>query len=183
MSSNPNHLPEIHPQPPPVVAIPQDPFLPRRRLLQRLVDLFPPGQFLRYLCVGGFNTVFSYTTSAGVLFLLNHFVAQRYLPLTVIASVVIATPISITVAYFGYKLFVFHTRGNYLREWLRCFAVYGTVIIPGLLALGALTRFFQSYLHLARSAGYLALALLTAITAIFSFIGHKKVTFRTRPAA
>jgi putative flippase GtrA len=182
VSSNPDTRPEIRPQHPPVVPIPQDPFIPRRRL-QRLVKLFPPGQLFRYLCVGGFNTVFSYTTSAGVLFLLNHFVAQPYLPLTVIASVLIATPISITVAYLGYKIFVFHTRGNYLREWLRCFAVYGTIMIPGLLALGALTRFLQSYLHLTRSAGYLALALLTGITALFSFVGHKKVTFRPRPAA
>ena len=25
----------------------------------------------------------------------------------------------ITVAYFGYKFFVFRTHGNYLREWLK----------------------------------------------------------------
>jgi putative flippase GtrA len=151
--------------------------------LSRLFSYIPPGQFLHYLCVGVFNTVFGYATSAGALFLLNHFVAQRYLSLTVIAASLITFPLNITVAYLGYKIFVFHTRGNYLREWLRCFAVYGTVMIPGLLALGALTRFFQSYLHLTRSAGYLALALLTGITAIFSFVGHKKVTFRPRPTA
>jgi putative flippase GtrA len=182
VSSNSDHPPEIHTQHPPDIPIPQGLFLSHRRL-QRLVDLFPPGQFLLYLCVGSFNTLFGYSTSAVALFLLNHLVAQRYLSLTVIAASLIAAPLNITVAYFGYKIFVFRTNGNYLVEWLRCFAVYGTGMIPGLLALGILTRFLQSYLHLTRSAGYLALALLTGITAIFSFVGHKKVTFRPRPVA
>ena len=48
---------EIHPAHPPVVPIPQAPFVPRRPL-QRVVDLFPRGQFVRYLCVGVFNTLF-----------------------------------------------------------------------------------------------------------------------------
>ena len=38
---------------PPVVPIPQDPFLPQGRL-QRLVSMFPPSQFGRYIAVGVF---------------------------------------------------------------------------------------------------------------------------------
>jgi len=147
-------------------------------VLARIVNLFPPGQFLRYLCVGGFNTVFGYSTFAGVLFLLNHHLPQRNLYLTVIAASVLSTPLTITVAYFGYKFFVFKTQRNYLIEWLRTFAVYGTGMIPGLLALGALTKFFQSAFHLNRSAGYLAGALVTGFTTLYSFVGHKKFSFR-----
>ena len=175
MSSKPER--EVRSAHPPVVPIPQDPFLPTTRL-QRLVNLFPPGQFFRYLCVGMFNTVFGYTTAAAVLFFLNHHAAQRFLYLTVPAASVFSTPLNITVAYFGYKLFVFKTRGNYLVEWLRTFAVYGTGMVPGLLALSALTRFLQSWLHLNRSAGYLALALIQGVTTIYSFVGHKKFSFR-----
>ena len=194
----------------PVVPIPQDPFIPTRRL-QRLVNLFPGGQFLRYICVGLFNTVFGYSTFALTLHLLNHLVPQRYLYLTVIAASLISTPLNITVAYFGYKIFVFKTRGNYLIEWFKCFGVYGVGMLPGLFALSAITRLLQSaihahgpQLHLAiahlaahlsghplamlqklssgkAAAGYLAGALVQSFTTIFSFVGHKKVTFKTKP--
>ena len=53
---------ELHPANPPVVPLPQDPFIPRRRL-QALVNLFPAGQFTRYILVGAFNTLFGYATS------------------------------------------------------------------------------------------------------------------------
>jgi putative flippase GtrA len=193
------------------VPIPQDPFPPRRPL-QRLINLFPPGQFAHYLCVGLFNTLFGYGTFALTLFLLNHAVPQHYLYLTVIAAALISTPFNITVAYFGYKFFVFKTHGNYLIEWFKCFGVYGFGMLPGLFALSALTRLLQSAihahgpaLHLAVAhlaahlsgsplltlqkistgkaiAGYIAGALVQGFTTLFSFVGHKNVTFKSKPA-
>ena len=137
---------EVHPDYPPVVPIPQDPFIPKGPL-QRLVNLFPGGQFFRYLLVGGFNTLFGYCSFLLILKLLATVIPARFLSLTAIAASIISTPLNITVAYFGYKFFVFKTKGNYLLEWLKCFAVYGTGMIPGLVALGALTRLIQSLLH------------------------------------
>lgn len=181
------------------------------RPLHRLVGLFPGRQFLRYLLVGGFNTLFGYGTFVTLLALLNSVVPQRFLPLTVIAASLLSSPINITVAFLGYKFFVFKTEGNYLREWLKCFAVYGTGMIPGLVALGALTRLFQAQLHrhtvplhhalaaveahLAGKplsllqhvvgskslAGNLAGAIVIALSTVYSFVGHKKVTFRATP--
>jgi putative flippase GtrA len=204
--------PEIHPQHPPVVPIPQDPFVPRGRL-ERLVNLFPGGQFSRYLCVGVFNTVFGYISFAVVLTLLNAALPARYIYLTVILASVLSTPLNITVAYFGYKFFVFRTKGNYLGEWLKCFAVYGTGMIPGLVALSALTRFLQTAIHghadglhgalsgveshlsgaalrfvqhIATGkamAGYVAGAIIIGVSTIYSFVGHKKVTFRAPTVA
>lgn len=202
----------VHPAHPPVVPVPQDPFLPKRRL-QCLVNLFPGGQFLRYLCVGVFNTVFGYISFAVALTLLNSVLPQRFVYLTVIAASVLSTPLNITVAYFGYKFFVFRTHGNYLIEWLKCFAVYGTGMVPGLIALSALTRLLQSLIHhhaerlhlllaaveahlsghvlatvrhLATGksmAGYIAGAIIIGLSTLYSFVGHKKITFKTRPAA
>ena len=194
---------------PPVVPIPQDPFIPRR-LLQRVVNLFPAGQFVRYLCVGVFNTVFGYIVFAILLTSLNAVLPSRLLYLTVVLASVLSTPLNITVAYFGYKLFVFRTKGNYLREWLKCFAVYGLGMIPGLVALSALTRLLQTLIHRhaaslhmclatlerhlsGRSltllqhtatgkamAGYIAGAGVIGVSTIYSFVGHKKVTFRSK---
>src|SRR3984885_7649573 len=139
-------VPEIRPQHPPVVPIPQDPFIPTRRL-QRLVNLFPGGQFVRYLCVGVFNSLFGYISFVVLLTLFDAALPSRLLYLTVILASLLSTPLNITVAYLGYKFFVFRTKGNYLGEWLKCFAVYGTGMIPGLIALSALTRFLQSMIH------------------------------------
>lgn len=207
-----DHQAEIHPEHPPVVPIPQDPFLPKGAL-QRLVNAFPGGQFFRYLLVGGFNTVFGYTSFLIIVRLLSSVIPTRYLTFTAIAGSLVSTPLNITVAYFGYKFFVFKTKGNYLLEWLKCFAVYGTGMIPGLVALGALTRLIQSLVHshnavlhglLAGTQAHLpgsisqllgkiahgktlaaniAGGIVIGLSTIYSFVGHKKVTFKTTSPA
>jgi putative flippase GtrA len=208
----PSSVHEIHPAHPPVVPIPQDPFVPTGRL-QRLANLFPAGQFVRYLGVGVFNTVFGYICFVIALTLLNAALPARLLYLTVVLASLLTTPLNITVAYLGYKFFVFRTKGNFLREWLKCFAVYGTGMIPGLVALSALTRYLQSTIHTHAAslhalvtsvefhlsgkplavvqhvatgksmAGYIAGAIVIGVSTIYSFIGHKKVTFRQKSAA
>jgi putative flippase GtrA len=197
----------IHREHPPVVPIPQDPFIPRRRL-QRIVHLFPGGQFVRYVCVGVFNTFFGYINFAVILALLNMALPVRFLYLTVVLASILSVPLNISVAYFTYKFFVFRTKGNYLGEWFKCFAVYGTGMIPGLVVLSALTRFLQSLIHghaaslhiflnavehhlggrpLAfvqhiatgkAMAGYIAGAVLMGTSTIYGFVGHKTFTFR-----
>ena len=137
---------ELHPRPLPVVPIPQNPEIPTGRL-RRLIARLPKGQFIRYLAVGIFNTVWGYLSFAAFLFLFSHLLPQHFLYLAVVVASVVSTPINITVAYFGYKFFVFRTKGNYLVEWLRCFAVYGLGMLPGLLILSALTRLLQTVLH------------------------------------
>jgi putative flippase GtrA len=178
--------------------------------LERIAALFPAGQIVRYLCVGIFNTAFAYVTFAVALTLLNDALPQRFLYLTVVLSSVIVTPLNITVAFLGYKFFVFRTKGNFVREWLKCFAVYGTGMIPGLIALSALTKLLQATFHRdsvplhamlhtfeqhlsgaplrwvthiatgKAMAGYIAGALMILFTTIYSFMGHKHVTFKAK---
>jgi putative flippase GtrA len=212
MTGSPHVNDEIRPKHPPVVPIPLDPFIPKGRL-QRLVDLFPAGQFLRYLAVGMFNTIFGYSCFVVLLTLLDAFLPVRLLYLTVILASMLSTPLNITVAYFCYKFLVFRTKGNFLGEWLKCFAVYGVGMIPGLVALSALTRLLQSIIHRHAAslhaflgtvekhlsghpltflhhiatgkafAGYIAGAIVVGVSTIYSFVGHKKVTFRVKNAA
>jgi putative flippase GtrA len=202
---------ELHPTPLPVVPLPQDPFIPRRRL-QAIVQRIWGAQFIRYVMIGVFNTLFGFTSYVVALLLLNKAVPQRFLYLTVVLASVLTTPVNITVAYFGYKFVVFRTKGNYLREWFKCFAVYGTGMLPGLFCLSALTRLLQSLLHRHAAAlhaaleqverhlsgkpllwvehtahgksiaGILAGAIVTAASTVYSYVGHRKVTFRQKPA-
>jgi putative flippase GtrA len=207
MTKPPSAGQATHPQHPPVVPIPQDPFIPRRRL-QRIVHLFPGGQFARYVCVGIFNTFFGYINFAVILALLNTALPARFLYVTVVLASILSVPMNISVAYFSYKFFVFRTKGNYLGEWFKCFVVYGTGMIPGLVVLSALTRSLQSLIHSHAAslhiflnaverhldgrplaflqhiatgkavAGYIAGALLMGTTTIYGFVGHKTFTFR-----
>ena len=177
--------------------------------MQRVVG----AQFVRYVLVGGFNTLFGFGTYVIILLLLNRIVAQRYLYLTVIFASILSTPLNISIAYLGYKFFVFRTKGNYLREWFKCFAVYGTGMLPGLFCLSALTRLLQTLIHrhsaglhgavstlqqLLRGAplawvqhiasgksiaGILAGAVVTAVSTVYSYVGHRKVTFRQPKSA
>lgn len=157
--------------------------VPSPSALKKLVQLFPAGQFVRYLAVGVWNTIFGYLCYAGSLFLFSHFLPHRWLPVTADIAYVAAIPVSITMSYFCYKFFVFKTQGNYLREWLRCFAVYGTGMIPVLLALPALTRAFQQLRGLPPAAApLLAGAVTTGFTTIYSYIGHRNFSFRQKRA-
>jgi putative flippase GtrA len=174
--------PEIHPTHPPVVPIPQEPFIPHRRL-QRLVNLFPKAQFVRYVCVGVFNTVFGYCTFVIALTLLNAAISARFLYLTVVLASIVSNPINITVAYFGYKFFVFKTRGNYLMEWLKCFAVHGMLAAVETHLSGKPLATLQHIATGKAMAGYIAGAVVIGASTIFSFVGHKKVTFKTKAAA
>lgn len=162
---------------------------PAPTLRTRILAHFPPGQFIRYIGVGVFNTGFGY----GLFALFNFLLHKRRIPASYIYAAILSNLISITVAYLGYKFFVFRTKGNYLREWMKAVAVYGTAAIPGLIVLAPLVRvvtwllphqlnaFHRTVLG-KDAAPYIANALLTGFTVIYSFFGHKKVTFRERKA-
>src|ERR1700722_2461010 len=85
----------------------------------------PPAQLFRYLLVGAWNTVFGYTCFFFITRGLSH-VMPHY---SYIAANLLSNILSITVAFLGYKWFVFRTKGNYLREWMRSLIVYSSAIL------------------------------------------------------
>ncbi len=136
-------------------------------------------QFLRYLLVGGFNTLFGLAVSELLVLLLSKpFPHYGY-----IATPILSNLINVTVSYLGYKWFVFKTEGRYLPEWLRAMAVYSIPMLVNTAALPALKTLLQRMGHLGASAPYVAVALLTGMTVIYSFIGNRKFTFRTAEKA
>jgi putative flippase GtrA len=139
----------------------------------------PGGQFGRYLLVGLWNTTFGYACFAAFTALLDKAIPHSYL-----SAFVLSNLLSITVAFLGYKWFVFKTKGNYLREWCRCVGVYSGSIVLGLVLLPAMVFTIRHKLGYQNAAPYIAGALLTGITVILSFFGHKHFSFRSkRPRA
>ena len=146
-------------------------------VLGRIARLFHDLQFVRYLVVGVWNTLFGYACYAGFVALYSRVLPARYLPLTVDISSVTATPIGVTMSFLCYKFFVFRTRGNYLREWLRCMAVYGSATIPGLFVLPWLTQGLEKIGSLHKLAPYLAGAIVMGLTTIYTYLAHKNFSF------
>jgi putative flippase GtrA len=147
-------------------------------MLAKLTAQIPPAQFSRYLIVGLWNTAFGYGTYAGFTALLTPHVPHAY----ILASV-IANAITITVAFLAYKWFVFKTRGDYLREWIRCVAVYGGSALMGTLLLPALVFGLHHFTRFNASAPYIAGAMLLGLSAVASFLGHRNFSFASGNAA
>ncbi|MGA7559616.1 MAG: GtrA family protein [Terriglobales bacterium] len=140
----------------------------------KVTQHIPPGQFGRYLLVGAWNTLFGYGSFAFFTAILNSVVPHSYIVASVISSL-----LNISVSYLGYKWFVFKTKGNYLREWIRCVGVYSGGILFGVVALPVLVTLIRRNTRFFAQAPYIAGALLTAFMVVYSFVGHKKFSFRT----
>ncbi len=121
-------------------------------------------QKIRYLIIGGWNTVFGY----GVFVALYFWFADSIHYLVILS---ISYILSITNAYIGYKLLVFRTKGNILREYLRFYVVYGASFLFNLATL----PLFVEILNLNM---YAAQAIVTMITILGSYVMHKNFSFK-----
>ena len=77
---------------------------------------------------------------------------------------------SITNAFLCYKLFVFRTKGNWLKEYFKCYLVYGTGTLAGMGLLWLLVMLFKLNPVIANF-------LSTAVVVTASYFGHKYFSF------
>jgi putative flippase GtrA len=142
-------------------------------MLAALTSHIPPGQFARYLLVGAWNTLFGYGLFAGTTAVLSRFMSYSYVVAFPLSSLV-----NVTVAFLGYKWFVFRTTGNYLREWTRCIAVYASSIAIAMIVMPIAVAALQYAMGLRQSAPYVAGALMMGFSLVYNFLGHKRFSFR-----
>jgi len=146
--------------------------------LSSVTKHIPPGQLFRYLAVGLWNTAFGYGTFVAFTALLYRYGKNSYL-----AAMVLSNLTNITVAFLGYKWFVFKTQGNYLKEWLRCLSVYSGSTLLGFVLLPGLVFVLRKWFGYDRGAPYLAGAILTGVGVVVNFFGHKHISFRAKASA
>ncbi len=132
-------------------------------------------QAIRYGIVGIWNTVFGYGCYSLFTLLLSGVGPHGYMLANLISG-----PINITVAFLGYKLFVFKTKGNYLREWLRSLVVYSGAIVLSTVALPAIVFCVRRLGSQEKAAPYIAGAIVIGVSAVVSFFGHKHISFAGR---
>ena len=115
---------------------------------------------IRYILVGGYNTVVSYALYALFLWLWDK--PQLALFLSFLTSSV--------NSYWTQKIYVFATKGNYLAEYIRCLLAWGvgyvlnTGILEGLIRLNV--------------NPYLAQAVALALVAVCSYLMLKYLAFQ-----
>ena len=132
-------------------------------LFQRFAALLAR-QEVRYLIAGGWNTLFGYGVYVGLLYLLQPWV--HYMVIAVVGNV-----LAITMAYTTHKLFVFRTKGNVLREYLRFYGVYGVTSVLGLVAL-------PLCVEVLRMSPYMAPLFIMGVTVGLSYLGNKHFSFK-----
>jgi putative flippase GtrA len=146
--------------------------------MARITRHIPPRQFGRYLLVGGFNTLFGYSCFALLTMLMAPHLPHAYILAGVLSSI-----INISVSFLNYKWFIFKTKGNYLREWMRCIVIYSGGIVLGAFLLPACVFLLRQVTSIHDSAPYVAAAILTAVNVVAGFIGHKNFSFASGPDA
>ena len=132
---------------------------------RRITAIWSLQQF-RYLVTGGVNTLLSYAIGAITFYLLVDKI--HYLLIMIVSTV-----ICVTVSYVNHKIFVFRTEGNFIREYLRFYLVYAVPICFAFVA-------FPVFYVVLGVNPYVAQALIMAVTVVASYIGHKRISFRTR---
>lgn len=120
---------------------------------------------VRFLSAGVINTLFGY-----FLGLLIYLMLQDYCVVVVIA--LLANVIAIFFSFLTYKLFVFRTKGNWLKECCKCYISYSVGAVIG--------SFLISYqVEQILLPFWVAQAISILFTTVLSFIFHNYFTFRT----
>ena len=116
---------------------------------------------IRYVLVGGYNTVVSYA-------LYTMFVFLKVNPQPALFWAFVVSSVN---GYLTQKFYVFNTRGNYINEYVRCFAGWG--VSYGLNA-GLLAVFLWLNMN-----PYLSQAVALILVTVNSYLMLKYIAFRS----
>ena len=133
------------------------------RLIHKSAAMLKTRQ-IRFLIVGGLNTIAGYFLVVGV-----HYCLHAYVNMVIVG--IIANVLAITVSFVSQKLLVFRTKGNWLQEYLRCYVVYGGVTILNILGLWFLVDVLNMSI-------WLAPLIMVVICCLMTYFGHVKFTFK-----
>ena len=118
---------------------------------------------VRYLIVGGANTLIGYSLGVGLYYVLSP-------TLHILLIGAISSVLAISVSFTTYKLFVFQTRGHWLTEYLRSYVIYGGMALLGIILLWVLVDGMRLPIWLVQGVSILSV--------VISYMGHARFTFR-----
>lgn len=121
---------------------------------------------VRFLVAGAWNTIFGYVCAVSLYYFFGGF-------LNIIVIGVISNILSISMSFITYKVFVFRTRGNWIKEYLRTYLVYGVSSLIGIFILYVGVDFLKLAFWFVQG---FAIILVTLIT----YFSHSRFTFKTK---
>ena len=120
---------------------------------------------IRFIFVGGVNAAVSYVIFAICLYLLG----KSYYQLCVILQWVLSS----FPSYLNQKFFVFKTKGNYVKEYLKCCSTWVVGYFLNALFLQAFFEF--GWIKNVYLAQFISIGLVSAVTyVLFKFFAFKK---------
>lgn len=120
---------------------------------------------LRFLFIGGVNAAISYAIFAAAVFILG---AEYYQ-----ACVILQWTLSSVFSYFNQKIFVFGTKGNYVKEYLKCCSTWAVSYLLNVVILELLVRFAIKNVYISQ---FVSIFLVSVVT----YVLFKYFAFRTK---
>ncbi len=122
---------------------------------------------VRFLLVGGYNAAFSYIIFAIAVFLIGH---QYYQ-----VCVALQWAISSVFSFVNQKLFVFCTKGNWLKEYFKCCTTWLISYLCNALILEFIVRYVTRNVYIGQ---FVSIFMASVITYIlfkhFAFKHHER---------
>ncbi len=116
-------------------------------------------RIIRFLIIGSINAAISYVIYALSIFIIGEAYYQ-------IANA-LQWGLSSVISYFNQKFFVFCTRGNYLKEYLKCCTTWAVSYVLNALILEVFVKYLEINVYLAQ---FISLFVVSASTyVLFKF--------------
>lgn len=121
-------------------------------------------QKLRFLLVGGFNTLSAYLIFTGLYFLFNH---------NYVMTVVVQYFITINISIVTMRYYVFQSHGNFVKEYLKAAVVY-------IYLLGFNLVWLYLFVDVFAINGLLSQFLYLFVSTVLTYILHKYFSFNQK---
>lgn len=119
---------------------------------------------IRFLFVGGVNAAISYINFAISVFILGE---EHYQ-----ASVILQWSLSSVFSYLNQKFLVFGTKGNYIKEYLKCCSTWAISYILNVIILELLVRFAIKNVYLSQ---FISIFLVSVVTyVLFKYFAFRR---------
>lgn len=124
-------------------------------------------QFFRFLFIGGINTLIGYTIFVIAILLLGQIHYQICVALQWVLS-------SVT-SYINQKIFVFGTKGNYLKEYIKCCSTWALSYCINAISLEIFVRYLIKNVYISQIISMVLASIVTYF--LFKYFAFKNKQF------
>lgn len=121
---------------------------------------------IRFLLVGGFNAAFSYVIFAIAIYLIR---SEHYQ-----ICVALQWIISSVFSFVNQKLFVFCTKGHWIKEYLKCCTTWAVSYACNAIILEFIVRYISKNVYLSQLVSIFLASIVTYVLFKYFAFRHKK---------